>query len=258
MNTDLYVVACSGPGAYTPQEPQSPSKKHRPPEVSNPSATTAIAALQAKLRSSRRAACIEASAVEEVVRASLKHGTVEVRPNTAIMPISHIMLPEVCICLFCTCNYVHYHHETVYVYTYVQGFLTLNVCHSCHETTMQETRHVITAVWPVYQLLSLVASSVLHHMCSGRAAWPTAACSRGAAPCMCRGCVADSFVCMHSYTCEIVAASVRKPVRFLQLDCTCITICCKFCCFNGSLCCHRQDCSIGLLVCYILHTCCSH
>ena len=87
MSADLRVIACSGPGAYTPQEPQNPSKKHRAPEVSNPTATTAIAALQAKLRSSRRAACIEASAVEEVVRPSLKHGTVEVGSNTAVMPI---------------------------------------------------------------------------------------------------------------------------------------------------------------------------
>ncbi len=93
MHTDLHDIACSGPGAYTPQEPQSPSKKHRAPEVvSNPSATSAIAALQAKLRSSRRAACIEASAVEEVVRATLKHGTVEVRPDTAIMPTYDVML----------------------------------------------------------------------------------------------------------------------------------------------------------------------
>jgi hypothetical protein len=92
MHTDLHDIACSGPGAYTPQEPQSPSKKHRAPEVSNPSATRSIAALQAKLRSSRRAACIEASAVEEVVRATLKHGTVEVRPNTAIMPVYMLMM----------------------------------------------------------------------------------------------------------------------------------------------------------------------
>ncbi len=98
MHTDLHDIACSGPGAYTPQEPQSPSKNHRAPEVSNPSATSAIAALQAKLRSSRRAACIEASAVEEVVRASLKHGTVEVRPNTHITPVfMHMMFVYVYI-----------------------------------------------------------------------------------------------------------------------------------------------------------------
>ncbi len=113
MRTDLHVIACSGPGAYTPKEPQSPSKKHRAPEVSNPSATTAIAALQAKLRSSRRAACIEASAVEEVVRASLKHGTVEVRPNTAIMPIYHVLFVYMYICLFCTCKSVLCYHGTI-------------------------------------------------------------------------------------------------------------------------------------------------
>ncbi|KAA6422522.1 MAG: hypothetical protein FRX49_07383 [Trebouxia sp. A1-2] len=88
INRTAFLLSSSiapGPGAYTPQEPQSPSKKHRPPEVSNPSATTAIAALQAKLRSSRRAACIEASAVEEVVRASLKHGTVEVSSSNKVV-----------------------------------------------------------------------------------------------------------------------------------------------------------------------------
>ena len=38
----------------------------------------AIAALHARLRSSRRAAGVEATAVEEVVRAAIKHGDVEV------------------------------------------------------------------------------------------------------------------------------------------------------------------------------------
>ena len=68
----------AGPGAYTPQQPQASHKKHRVPEIVNPTAATAIAALQAKLRSSRHAAYIEASAVEAVVKATLKHGTVEV------------------------------------------------------------------------------------------------------------------------------------------------------------------------------------
>ena len=109
MHTGLHDIAYSGPGAYTPQEPQSPSKKHRAPEVSNPSATTAIAALQAKLRSSRRAACIEASAVEEVVRATLKHGTVEVRPNTHIMPLSDMY----CSLSICICAYIQYIHKYI-------------------------------------------------------------------------------------------------------------------------------------------------
>ena len=68
----------AGPGAYTPQQPQASHKKHRVPEIVNPTAVSAIAALQAKLRSSRHAAFLEASAVEEVVKATLKHGTVEV------------------------------------------------------------------------------------------------------------------------------------------------------------------------------------
>ncbi|KAL3162146.1 hypothetical protein ABBQ32_009855 [Trebouxia sp. C0010 RCD-2024] len=68
----------AGPGAYTPQQPQAPHKKHRVPDIINLTAATAIAALQAKLRSSRHAAHLEASAVEEVVKATLKHGTVEV------------------------------------------------------------------------------------------------------------------------------------------------------------------------------------
>ena len=117
MQIDLHDIACSGPGAYTPQEPQSPSKKHRAPEVSNPSATTAIAALQAKLRSSRRAACIEASAVEEVVRATLKHGTVEVRRNTHIMP-----MPDVyCSLSICICPYIHIytHIHCIYHISYI-------------------------------------------------------------------------------------------------------------------------------------------
>ena len=68
-----------GPGAYTPKEPQSPAKRHRPPESSaNPNTMAAIAALHARLRSSRRAAGVEATAVEEVVRAAIKHGDVEV------------------------------------------------------------------------------------------------------------------------------------------------------------------------------------
>ena len=86
---DQYLLCCwstlkwalgsvAGPGAYTPQQPQAPHKKHRVPEIVNPTAATAIAALQAKLRSSRHAAYLEASAVEEVVKATLKHGTVEV------------------------------------------------------------------------------------------------------------------------------------------------------------------------------------
>lgn len=46
--------------------------------MTNPSTGSAIAALHARLRSSRRAAGLEAHAVEEVLRATLKHGTVEV------------------------------------------------------------------------------------------------------------------------------------------------------------------------------------
>ena len=76
----------------------------------------AIAALQAKLRSSRRAACIEASAVEEVVRASLKHGTVEVRPNTAPMPIYDIMFVYMYMCLLCTCKSVLCYHGNIHFY----------------------------------------------------------------------------------------------------------------------------------------------
>ena len=82
--TELDVCSPAGPGAYTPQEPQSPHKKHRDPDVCKPAATTAIAALQAKLRSSRRAAGIEASAVEEIVKATLKHGSVQVCNSASI------------------------------------------------------------------------------------------------------------------------------------------------------------------------------
>ena len=75
----------AGPGAYTPKTPESSHKKHRTPDLNNPSAAGAIAALQAKLRSTRRAATGEAHLVDEVLRATLKFGTVQVlsspKPN---------------------------------------------------------------------------------------------------------------------------------------------------------------------------------
>ena len=80
----MSITACkvaAGPGAYTPKTPESSHKKHRTPDLNNPSAAGAIAALQAKLRSTRRAATDEAHLVDEVLRATLKFGTVQVLTN---------------------------------------------------------------------------------------------------------------------------------------------------------------------------------
>lgn len=75
--SQLEFVRPAGPGAYTPKTPESSHKKHRTPDVLNPSAAGAIAALQAKLRSTRRAATGEAHQVDEVLRATLKFGAVQ-------------------------------------------------------------------------------------------------------------------------------------------------------------------------------------
>lgn len=77
-------AGCAGPGAYTPQNPESSHKKHRTPDVLNPSAVGAIAALQAKLRSTRRAATGEAHLVDEVLRATLKFGAVQAGSRNAV------------------------------------------------------------------------------------------------------------------------------------------------------------------------------
>lgn len=84
----MSITACqvaAGPGAYTPKTPESSHKKHRAPDLNNPSAAGAITALQAKLRSTRRAATGEAHLVDEVLRATLKFGTVQVLCHNSLL-----------------------------------------------------------------------------------------------------------------------------------------------------------------------------
>ena len=95
---------CTGPGAYTPRTPESSHKKHRTPEVNNPNAAAAIAALQAKLKAARRAATSEAHLVDEVIRATLKFGSVQV---TRLLLLGRVGSPDSCLVPKLTVHWVH-------------------------------------------------------------------------------------------------------------------------------------------------------